>query len=283
MARNATTGELLEAAIARLPASLETRRLDAELIIAHALGIPRARVRSHGEEPRTAQECERSLALIERRALGEPVAYLLGRREFWSLELEVGTDVLVPRPETELLVERALAVGPAGPAATADLGTGCGAIALALARERPGWRITATDASSGALAVARRNASALGLDNVELVEGDWLEPLAGRRFDLIVSNPPYLAGSDPALDAPPLSYEPRAALTPGADSLAALRTIIRDAPRHLVPGGRLLLEHGPAQSGRVARELVAQGFGHVRSHRDLAGHERVTEACLERP
>lgn len=278
MALDLTTGELLRAGIDRLAASLETRQLDAELLLAHVLEVSRVRLKSHPEAPRTGAERDRYLALIERRAAGEPVAYLVGCKGFWSLELEVGPQVLVPRPETELVVERALALRPALTGRVADLGTGSGAIALALAAERPAWRITATDRSPEALQVARRNAHRLGLHHVELLAGDWFEPLAGRRFDLIVSNPPYVAGNDPALGVPPLAWEPRAALTPGTDSLSALRRIIREAPAYLDAGGWLVLEHGATQAESVARELVAHGFRHVRSHRDLAGHERASEA-----
>jgi release factor glutamine methyltransferase len=190
----------------------------------------------------------------------------------------VNPAVLVPRPETELLVERALALGPHGPARVVDLGTGSGAIALALARERPDWAVAATDLSEDALAVARTNASMLGLGRVEFVKGRWFEPLAPRRFDLIVSNPPYIAGGDPALRDLALGHEPKAALTPGDDGMAALREIVHSAPHHLERRGWLLLEHGADQAAAVARELVVRGFGHVRSHRDLAGHERTTEA-----
>ncbi len=280
MASPVTTAGLLSAGLARL-CGLAAAQLDAELLLAHVLATPRARIKSHPEEPRASSEAERYLALIERRSAGEPLAYLVGRKEFWSLELEVGPDVLVPRPETELLVERALACRPDPRGAAADLGTGSGAIALALARERPAWNITATDASLRALQVARRNAAALAAHNVELLAGDWFEPLAGRRFDVVVSNPPYVAAADPALTAPPLAHEPREALTPGADAMSHLRRIARAAPRHLAHGGWVLLEHAPEQAADVARELVSAGFGHVRSHRDLAGHERVTEARRE--
>lgn len=252
--------------------------LDAELLLAHALGTTRTRVKSHPEEPCGPREREAYLALIARRAAGEPLAYLVGAREFWSLRLTVGPAVLVPRPETELLVERALALRPEPAAEVADLGTGSGAIAIAIALARPGWRIAATDISADALAIARRNAADLKARNVELLAGSWLAPLAGRRFHLIVSNPPYIAAGDPVLDCPPLSFEPRIALTCGPDAMTHLREIVRGAPAHLERGGWLLLEHGATQAAEVARELVVRGFTHVRSHRDLAGHERMTEA-----
>jgi release factor glutamine methyltransferase len=191
--------------------------------------------------------------------------------------------VLVPRPETEILVERALQLGVAPTLRALDLGTGAGAIALALGHERPRWQMTATDVSEAALALARVNALALGTPQLEFLHGRWFEPLGGRIFDLIVSNPPYVAEDDPLLLQPPLSFEPRIALTPGVDALADLRRIVRQAPAHLARGGWLLLEHGTTQAGEVARELVVRGFRHVRSQRDLAGHERMTEAQWGEP
>jgi release factor glutamine methyltransferase len=261
--------------IARDPGA--TPDLDAELLLAHALGVARSRLRSHPEEIPAADAATRFLALIDRRAAGEPVAYIIGRKGFWTLELSVSPAVLVPRPETELLVERALALDPGGEARVADLGTGSGAIALALASARPQWRVVATDSSTEALAVARANAIALGLARVEMLEGDWLSCLRGRTFHLLLSNPPYVAADDVALRQPELMREPRSALVAAEDGLAALRTIIQAAPNHLEPGGWLLLEHGATQAAAVAGALVARGFAQVRSHRDLAGRERMTE------
>ncbi|MGH8228892.1 MAG: peptide chain release factor N(5)-glutamine methyltransferase [Steroidobacteraceae bacterium] len=278
MEANRTTGTLLGEALRRLAQVLERPQLDAELLLAHVLGVPRARLKSHPEEPRSAGDRERYVALVERRARGEPLAYLVGRKAFWSIELCVGPGVLVPRPETELLVERALALLPEAAIDAADLGTGSGALALALARERPGWRITATDVSEEALGIARRNAADLGITSVEFLAGDWLAPLAGRQLHLLLSNPPYVASADPALDSAPLRFEPRTALASGPDGLADLRRIIAAAPEHLEHGGWLLLEHGAAQARAVRGALAARGFTHVRSYRDLAGLERVTEA-----
>jgi release factor glutamine methyltransferase len=270
-----TTSDLLARGSALLAPVLEQPNLDAGILLAFSLGIARVRLRSHPEEPRTPEDLERYLALIERRARGEPLAYITGMREFWTLQLRVTRDVLVPRPETELLVERALALCSSNVAQVLDLGTGSGAIALALAAERPGWSVLATDASPAALAVARDNAQRLGLTSVAFALGDWFCGLAARRFDLVVSNPPYVDAHDPALAA--LKDEPRQALTPGDDALLALRAIIQAAPEHLHAGGWLALEHGSMQASDVAHELVARGFGSVRSHRDLGGHERVTE------
>jgi release factor glutamine methyltransferase len=269
-----TTSDLLARGAALLARVLEQPNLDAGILLAFSLGVPRVRLKSHPEERRTPEDLERYLALIERRAQGEPLAYITGQREFWTLELRVTRDVLVPRPETELLVERGLALCSAPLAQVLDLGTGSGAIALSLAAERPAWSVLATDASPAALAVARDNAQRLGL-RVEFALGNWFAGLASRHFDLVVSNPPYVDARDPALLA--LKDEPLQALTPGADALADLRAIILAAPEHLVAGGWLALEHGAAQGSAVAHELVARGFGSVRSHRDLAGHERVTE------
>jgi len=205
--------------------------------------------------------------LLEQCAAGEPLAYLTGEREFWSLALTVTPAVLIPRPETELAVERCLALHDASPAAILDLGTGSGAIALALAVERPRWRIMATDFDAGALQVARGNAAQLGLQNVYFEHGDWFEPLRGRQFDLIISNPPYVAAGDPALQA--LRYEPAAALTPGSDGMEALRRIVLQAPAHLLPGGWLVLEHGAGQAAAVAGSLVEAGYARVRCYVDL--------------
>jgi release factor glutamine methyltransferase len=256
-----------------------TPDLDAELLLVHAFGTRRSRLRSHPEDTASEEQYQRYLALIERRAKGEPLAYIVGRKDFWSLRLAVTPAVLVPRPETELLVERALALGPREFGRAVDLGTGSGAIALSLASERPGWEVAATDVSEEALAVARGNAESLDLRRVQFLHGSWFEPLAGRTFDVIVSNPPYVAADDPAMQDVALRHEPYGALTPGgADAMASLRAIIASAPDYLERDGWLLLEHGAGQAAQVASELVARGLRHVRSHHDLAGHQRVTEA-----
>jgi release factor glutamine methyltransferase len=284
MAGNLTIGALLAQGIDQLRSGsaqltdVAAHTLDAEVLLAHALTMSRTQLKTHPETAPSQERARRYAELIGRRAAGEPVAYILGYKDFWTIRLAVNPAVLVPRPETELLVERALALGPSGPARVADLGTGSGAIALALASERPAWAVTATDISEDALGVARTNASALGLGHVEFVKGQWFEPLTGRRFDLLASNPPYVAEGDPALKDPALTREPQIALTSGADGLSALREIVRSAPHYLERRGWLLLEHGSDQAAAVARELVVRGFGHVRSHRDLAGHERMTEA-----
>ena len=279
MAANLTTSALLSEGSARLRAGGdETADLDAEILLAHALGTRRVRLRSHPEHVPDDAARARYVELLGRRAGGEPVAYILGHKDFWTLRLAVSPAVLVPRPETELLVERALALRPEPVARVIDLGTGSGAIALSLASERPQWQVTATDVSAEALAVARANAATHALTRVEFLEGSWFEPVGERRFTLAISNPPYIGAAEPELATAELKHEPRTALSPGADAMASLRTIIHMAPPHLEHGGWLLLEHGTTQAAAVARELVVRGFRHVRSHRDLAGHERMTYA-----
>ena len=220
---------------------------------------------------------ERFEALLARRQAGEPVAYLTGTQGFWTLELEVSPATLIPRPETELLVELALARSPVDAGARiADLGTGSGAIGLAIAKERPRAAVIATDASRAALEVARRNATRNRIATVEFREGDWLAPLAGETFDLIASNPPYIADGDPHLGEGDLRFEPPSALSSGADGLDAIRRIVRDAPAHLASGGWLLLEHGWDQGEAVRALLEAAGFMDVETAQDLEGRDRVT-------
>jgi release factor glutamine methyltransferase len=263
-------------------AARDIERRDAEILLAGAWNLSRAALLARAGEPVPDEVSARFTALCARRAAGEPVAYLLGRREFWSLEFEVTPAVLVPRPETELLVERVLSQVPAGSARIADLGTGSGAIAVALAHERPRWQVVGSDVSEDALGVARRNGARLVPGRVEWRTGDWYQALEAQRFDALASNPPYVAGADPALAGDGLRYEPRVALTPGGDGFAALLTLINGAPGHLRPGGWLFLEHGATQGADLRAALVARGFTHVTSHRDLAGCERVTEGQWSR-
>ena len=252
-------------------------RLEAELLLAHALGTTRARLYAWPEHEPEAHQRAVFERLVDARVRGEPIAYLTGRREFWSLDLAVTPDVLIPRHETELLVELALERIPRDRTShVADLGTGSGAIALAIARERPLAHVTATDASTGALDVARGNATRLGLSNVAFAAGDWLAAVGDARFDVIVSNPPYIAADDAHLAQGDLRFEPASALASGADGLDAIRRIVADASSHLADGGALLLEHGFDQSARVRALLEAAGFGNVASDRDTGGHERVT-------
>ena len=260
------------------PAAAPSAALDAQLLLAHTLARPRSMLLAHNTEALRPDQVAAFDRAIARRARGEPLAYITERKEFWTFELRVTPAVLVPRPETELLVERCLALLPATEARVVDLGTGSGAIALALASERPQWRITATDQSPAALAVAEANARTLKTANVRFLTGDWFDPLAGERFDLIASNPPYIAAHDGALDDPALRHEPPAALSSGPTGLEALAALIGGAGSHLVTAGWLVLEHGANQQRAVADLLVAQGFRHVRCHADLAGLPRVTEA-----
>lgn len=277
-----TISSMLDAAARALQGNVDDPRREAQALLCAVTGLARAALFAKADEPLDAAIAGRVEEAVQRRCAGEPLAYIVGRRGFWTLEVEVTPDVLVPRPETELLVERALYHGDAATAAgqhcrVLDLGTGSGAIALALASERPGWQVTAVDVSAAALAVARRNAQRLGLARLRLLQGSWFEPVRTERFDLVISNPPYVAADDRAMDDPGLRHEPRLALTPGPDALAALRTIASQAPAHLAADGWLLLEHGANQACGVRALLEKQGYAHVGSHRDLAGHERVTE------
>jgi len=251
--------------------------VDAQWLLAHVLGQSPAWLYAHANDAVEAAVAARFESLLERRHAGEPVAYLTGHRGFWTLDLQVTPDTLIPRAETELLVELALARLPSDRMLlVADLGTGSGAIALALARERPRARVLATDASPAALAVARDNAAALGITNIAFACGDWCAPLNDRRFDLIASNPPYISTDDPHLSRGDLRHEPPAALASGTDGLDAIRAIVAAAPLHLVAGGWLLLEHGLAQGAAVRALLQRGGFIEVRTDRDLEGRERVS-------
>lgn len=269
-----TLGQALEEARRRLAGASASPALDAEVLLAHVLAIDRGRLRARDVEPCPTAALARFRALLARRAAGEPVAYLTGSKGFRDLELEVAPGVLIPRPETELLVELALRLGAGLDApAVLDLGTGSGAIALALAREWPAARVVAVDVSPAALAVARRNAERAGIANVTFVQGRWLDAIAGR-FDLVVSNPPYVASGDVHL--PALAHEPGIALVPGPTGLEALEAILRDAPAQLAPDGWLVVEHGASQGEAVRRMFARAGLGEVATFRDLAGLERVT-------
>jgi release factor glutamine methyltransferase len=258
----------------------DSPRLDAEILLGKVLGLSRAALVARNDAC-VGGDDERSYAgLIDQRRAGMPVAYLTGIREFWSLALAVSPGVLVPRPETEILVEQALRMkSPNDPCAVLDLGTGSGAVALAIASERPHWSVTAVDVSPFALRVAQQNAQTLEICNVDWHLGSWFEPLPSRRFDLVVANPPYVAAGDPALAA--LIAEPQVALTPGPTGLEALAAIIAEARAHLHPRGWLLLEHGRAQAAAVVALLERQGMSGIRTVPDFAGCARVTLACAD--
>jgi len=253
-----------------------TPRLDAELLLAQALGKSRSYLHTWPErEPAAAQLACYQAALARRRA-GEPVAYILGRQGFWSLELDVARHTLIPRPDTEVLVETALALLPATPLQALDLGTGTGAIALALACERPAWQMTGVDRVAAAVALAQGNGARLQLTNARFAESCWFSALAGQRFQLIVSNPPYIAAADPHLSQGDVRFEPSSALVAGVDGLDDIRLIIEQAPAHLLGGGWLLLEHGFEQAEAVRELLSRRGFTAVDSRRDLGGHQRIS-------
>jgi release factor glutamine methyltransferase len=271
-----TIDRLLRDAARALAATSDTARLDAETLLAHALGRDRAWLRAHADDTPDEAGAAAFASLLARRAAGVPVAYLTGRREFWSLALEVTPATLIPRPDTETLVQAALDRLPAAAdAAVLDLGTGTGAVALAIARERPRARVAAVERDPAALEVARRNAARLGLA-VELLHGDWFAPVTGRRFDLVVSNPPYVAEGDPHLERGDVRHEPRMALAAGRDGLAALRVIARDAPAHLLSGGWLVCEHGAEQGPAVRTLFATAGLAGPTTAEDLGGRPRVT-------
>ena len=250
--------------------------VDARALLRAALQASDAHVAAHPEQTLTAAQHECFRAWAERRRAGEPVAYLTGEREFYSLAFRVTPAVLIPRPETELLVDAALALIPPGaPVRVLDLGTGSGCIAVAIAHHCARARVTAAELSRDALAVARGNATALDAA-VEFVESDWFAALSERSFDLIVANPPYVAAGDPHLERGDLRFEPRAALVAGPAGLDCIEQIVRKALHHLAPGGQLLLEHGHDQAARVRALLGRAGYAEIATRRDLAGVERVS-------
>jgi release factor glutamine methyltransferase len=270
-----TLGWSADACLRRARAHLEAD--EAALLLAHVLGRTRAWLYAHGDAVVPSESVARFESLASRRIAGEPVAYLLGQRGFWHFDLAVTPDTLIPRPETERLVELALERIPQSAAwRIADLGTGSGAIALAIAYERPQAHVVASDRSQSALDVARGNAASLGIGNIEFRAGDWFGPLSGECFDLIASNPPYIEDGDAHLDKGDLRFEPRGALASGSDGLDAIRVIVRDASAHVRTGGWLLLEHGWTQ-GEAVRTLFGDGgFVDVATMGDLEGRERVT-------
>jgi release factor glutamine methyltransferase len=269
----------LECALAEASARIE--RVDARVLLCHILRCESAYLAAHPEAPLTPQQAADFAALVARRAAGEPVAYLTGEREFFGHRFKVSPAVLIPRPETEGLVERALEhLAPDRASTVLDLGTGSGCIAISIALARPQARLHAVDCSSGALAVARENAARLGASNVRFTPSDWFSAAAGEAFDTIVANPPYIAKGDPHLTEGDLRFEPSSALVAGEDGLHAIRHIVATAPSHLLSRGWLFLEHGFDQAGEVRAIMQAAGFSAVSSTTDLAGIERVTGGRL---
>ncbi|WP_277950349.1 peptide chain release factor N(5)-glutamine methyltransferase [Halomonas sp. YLGW01] len=254
-------------------------RLDAEVLLCHVLDVDRAWLFTWGDRESEPLVRARFEALVAARAQGMPVAYLTGEREFWGLSLRTHDATLIPRPDTECLVEAALTRAGAGAGACLDLGTGTGAIALAFASERPGWGVTGVDRSPEAVALARDNAVRLGLGRVRFLESDWFAALEGERFALVVANPPYLADDDPHLGQGDVRFEPRSALVAGDDGLADLHWLVNEARAHLESGGWLLLEHGLEQGAAVRQAFEAAGYADVATLKDLGGRDRVSLGC----
>lgn len=254
-----------------------TAQLDAELLLAYVLDQPRSYLYTWPEKTVNETLTASYMALLERRQRGEPVAYLLGRQGFWTLDLAVAEHTLIPRADTELLVEAALQLAASESLLNVlDLGTGSGAVALAIASERPHWQVAGVDRIESAVALALSNQRQLALTNVQFLVSDWFSALAEQRYDLILSNPPYIAESDPHLAQGDVRFEPLSALVAGPDGLDDIRTIIAQAPSYLTAHGWLLLEHGFEQASAVGELLKQAGFVDVSSQRDLAGHERIS-------
>ena len=280
--KTCSLGGLVADATRALAAVSATPRLDAELLLAHAAGVDRSTIIAFPERETSNDVEARFRALLARRLDGEPLAYITGVKDFHSISLRVTPDVLIPRPETECLVDEALAMLDAGPdCSVLDLGTGSGAIALAIKQARPSAAVTAVDASAAALAVARTNAHALGLD-IRCLESDWFENLRAERFDLIVCNPPYVPSGDPVL-AGELRHEPRQALDGGNNGLDAIRIVLNEAPAHLAPNGALLIEHGHDQQTDVKTLARERGYRTVAARRDLSGLPRFVVLQVHEP
>ncbi len=274
-----TIGTLLPAAVAQIHANSTTARLDAEILLAHVLGKNRAFLRAWPETPLNDSQIGRYLALIEARKNNRPIAYLTGYREFWSGQFKVSPDVLIPRPETELLIELALEIIPCDQRiAVVELGTGSGNIAVSLATERPGISILATDVSPAALAIARYNAREHRIANVQFLNSDWFESIPVAKYDLVISNPPYVAGDDPHLLQGDLAFEPEHALKSGPSGLDALERIADQSRNRLKPNGYLLVEHGFQQPEAVNRMLRDYGYRDTVTRTDLQSHPRATRS-----
>lgn len=266
---------LLKQATAETGAGLQ--RIDAEFLLAHVLAKPRSWLYAFADHSPSEQQCAEFDVLVQRRVLGEPIAYISGRRGFWSFDLQVSPDTLIPRPETELLVELALArIHPAHASHVLDLGTGSGAVALAIAHECPLARVTAVDFSEPALVLAKSNAAELKIRNIEFIHSDWYAALAEQTFDVIASNPPYIEDADEHLQQGDLRFEPRTALASGVDGLDDIRLIITGAKNHLQPQGWLLIEHGWNQAADIGELFTNAGFVDIQTEQDLELRDRVT-------
>ncbi len=251
-------------------------RLDAEVLLTHVLQKDRSWLFTWPDKPVPSEQWRKFNGLVNRRQQGEPVAYIVGEQEFWSLPLTVNNSTLIPRPETELLVELALQQMPEGAINVLDLGTGSGAIALALAWERPAWKVTAVDNAGEAVSLAQHNADKLGLSRVCCLQSDWFARLSDQRFELIVSNPPYIDDGDEHLNRGDVRFEPKSALVADQGGVAAFAAIADEAPLYLMDSGCLIFEHGYTQGKAVREMLLARGYQQVQTFADLAGHERVT-------
>lgn len=254
----------------------ESPKRDAEILLGFVTGRSRTFIMAFGETSLTASELEQLEALLARREQGEPVAYLVGEREFWSLPLSVSPATLIPRPDTECLVEQALLRLPASPQKVLDLGTGTGAVALAIASERPDCQLTGVDLQPEAVKLAQHNAQKLAITNASFVQGSWFAPVAGQQFAVIVSNPPYIDAADPHLAEGDVRFEPASALVADNAGLADLQTLIEQAPQHLLPGGWLLLEHGWQQAQQVQQLFRQAGYHQVATVKDYGGNDRVS-------
>ena len=272
----ATINQALATASTQLTAS-DTALLDVEILLAYALNVSRTHLLTWPEQEIPTAIEEQFDSLVQQRVKGEPIAYLVGTQEFWSLSFKVTPDTLIPRPETELLVEKALEIIPVNASwEIADLGTGSGAIALAVAHERPQCRVTAIDRSPAALAVAKENAERLNITNVDFDEGDWFAPLAEKKYQVILSNPPYVADQDPHLKQGDVRFEPTGALEAGPQGMNDLEILITQAGPHLLQEGCLILEHGFDQAEAVGRLFRQNAFSNIRSITDYAGQARLT-------
>ena len=272
-----TLNDAIVAATAQLKNSSPTPALDAQVLLAHSLGQDRTYVIAHARDDLDTDTQKRFEQLVTKRLDGTPVAYLTGQQEFWSLPIMVTVDTLIPRPETEVLVELALEKIPEhGDFSVADIGTGSGAIALAIASERKNASVIASDSSAQAIEVAMRNANQLELDNIKFVEGATFDPLVNKIFDLVVSNPPYVPENDPHLTQGDVRFEPRSALAAGHDGLDVIRQIVEQAIDYLVPQGWLMIEHGYDQESAVEKLFERAGFEEIECYRDLSGQPRVT-------